>query len=257
VFNIGFGGLIGSILGFLATRSIFGSIIGYFIGSAFDRVKTSGTSSRNSGRSYRQYDTNYYTSRLSQNDFATALLILSGAVMKADGKILKSELEYVKQFFKQQFSDQLASKYISEFKSILEKDFNLSEVCQTISSVMPLQQRLLLIQYLFGIAQADGHVSSKEVELINKIANFFNISSVEFNQVKSMFYKDAANAYKVLGITKENTNDEVKKAYRKMAVKHHPDKFSQLGEEQQLAAKEKFQKIQEAYETIKKERGFK
>ena len=72
-----------------------------------------------------------------------------------------------------------------------------------------------------------------------------------------MFYKDAANAYKVLGITKENTNDEVKKAYRKMAVKHHPDKFSQLGEEQQLAAKEKFQKIQEAYETIKKERGFK
>jgi len=72
-----------------------------------------------------------------------------------------------------------------------------------------------------------------------------------------MFYKDAANAYKVLGILKECTNDEVKKAYRKMAVKHHPDKFSQLGEEQQLAAKEKFQKIQEAYETIKKERGFK
>ena len=65
---------------------------------------------------------------------------------------------------------------------------------------MPLQQRLLLIQYLFGVAQADGHVSSKEVELINRIANFFNISSVEFNQLKSMFYEDAANAYKVLGI---------------------------------------------------------
>ena len=107
--------------------------------------------------------------------------------MKADGKILKSELEYVKQFFKQQFSDQLASKYISEFKSILEKDFNLSEVCQTISSVMPLQQRLLLIQYLFGIAQADGHVSSKEVELINKIANFFNISSVDLSK-KIQYY---------------------------------------------------------------------
>tara|TARA_B100000900_G_C20553128_1_gene705616 strand:- start:737 stop:1513 length:777 start_codon:yes stop_codon:yes gene_type:complete len=258
VFNIGFGALIGSILGFVLSKGrIFGAIIGYFIGSAFDRVRVTGTSSDQSGRSYRQYDANYYTSRLSQNDFATALLILSAAVMKADGKILKSELEYVKQFFKQQFSNQLASKYISEFKNILQKDFNISEVCQTISSVMPIQQRLLLIQYLFGIAQADGHVSSKEVELINRISNFFKISDGEFNQFKSMFYKDAANAFKVLAISKDSTNDEVKKAYRKMAIKHHPDKFSQLGEEQQLAAKEKFQKIQEAYETIKKERGFK
>ena len=80
---MGIGGLIGSILGFFATRSIFGSIIGYFIGSAFDRVRTKGTSSSKSGRSFRQYDANYYNSRLSQNDFATALLILSGAVMKA------------------------------------------------------------------------------------------------------------------------------------------------------------------------------
>ena len=177
--------------------------------------------------------------------------------MKADGKILKSELEYVKQFFKQQFSDQLASKYISEFKAILEKDFNLSEVCQTISSVMPLQQRLLLIQYLFGIAQADGHVSSKEVELINRIANFFNISSVEFNQVKSMFYKDAANAYKVLGITKENTNDEVKKAYRRLMNKNHPDKISSSNPSKEMIseAERRTRKVRSAYELLKARRS--
>ena len=56
-------------------------------------------------------------------------------------------------------------------------------------------------------------------------------------------------------ITKESTNDEVKKAYRRMAKKHHPDKLQNLGEEHKKGAKEKFQKIQAAYEQIKKERG--
>ena len=122
---------------------------------------------------------------------------------------------------------------------------------------MPLRQRTLLIQYLFGIAKADGHVSEKEESIISTIANYFRITKAEYEQIKSMFYKDVSNAYKVLGIDQSVTDEELKKAYRKMAVKHHPDKFNQSGEEQLKAAKEKFQKIQEAYEQIKKERGLK
>ena len=125
--SIGIGGLVGAVLGFFATRSLFGAFIGYFIGSSFDRFNSNKSNSSNSynfrSGSYSN-DANYYSSRLNQNDFATALLILSGAVMKADGKILKSELDYVKDFFKQQFSVQLASKYISDFKDILSKEGN-------------------------------------------------------------------------------------------------------------------------------------
>ena len=256
---LGLGGLIGAVLGFFATRSVFGAFIGYFIGSAFDRFNAKSVGNKGqqrfTGRS--SYDTSYYTSRLSQNDFATALLILSGAVMKADGKILKSELDYVKNFFKQQFSPGLAASYIKKFKDILEKDFVLSQVCTTINSSMPIRQRSLLIQYLFGIAQADGHVSEVEAKVISKIASYFRITNAEFEQIRSLFYKDISNAYIILGIDENASDDEVKKAYRKMAVKHHPDKFNQLGEEQQNAAKIKFQKIQEAYEQLKKERGFK
>lgn len=254
--TIGIGGLVGGILGFFATRSLFGAFLGYFIGSTFDKFSTKNINFSSSGSNY-SYDANYYSQRLSQNDFATALLILSAAVMKADGKILKSELDYVKQFFKQQFSSHLSSKYISDFKDILKKDFVLSDVCSTINGSMPIRQRSLLIQYLFGIAQADGLVSDSEMKVIQRISSYFRISSIEFEQIKSLFYKDVSSYYKVLGIDESASNDEVKKAYRKMAIKHHPDKFSQLGEEQQKAAKNKFQKIQEAYEHIKKERSIK
>ena len=254
--TIGIGGLVGGILGFFATRSLFGAFLGYFIGSTFDKFSTKNINFSSSGSNY-SYDANYYSQRLSQNDFATALLILSAAVMKADGKILKSELDYVKQFFKQQFSSHLSSKYISDFKDILKKDFVLSDVCSTINGSMPIRQRSLLIQYLFGIAQADGFVSDSEMKVIQRISSYFRISSIEFEQIKSLFYKDVLSYYKVLGIDESASNDEVKKAYRKMAIKHHPDKFSQLGEEQQKAAKNKFQKIQEAYEHIKKERSIK
>lgn len=260
-----FRAIIGAVIGYMILSrfhlGILGAFLGYQLGSNLGRFRINsfinGGSSSSYKSSYRSYDSNYYTSKLSQNDFATALLILSAAVMKADGKILKSELDYVKQFFKQQFSAPLAARYINEFKDILKKNFVLNQVCSSINNSMPIRQRSLLIQYLFGVAQADGHVSDSEAKVIEKIASYFRITKIEFDQIKSMFYKDVSSAYKILGIEANSSDDEIKKAYRKMAVKHHPDKYNQLGEEQQIAAKEKFQKIQQAYEQIKKERGLK
>ena len=120
----------------------FGAFLGYFIGSTFDRFNSANSTSSGFKFTNKTYsnDASYYSSKLTQNDFATALLILSGAVMKADGKILKSELDYVKQFFKQQFSPHLSSKYIRDFKDILKKDFVLSDVCFTINNSMPIRK---------------------------------------------------------------------------------------------------------------------
>jgi len=260
------GGIIGAIIVLLLTKRFYGAFFGYFIGSAIFNVKVmmgdnEGKRTTFSDSFYRAtsnprgHNQGYYRQRINQNDFATALLVLSAAVMKADGKVLRSELEYVKSFFNQQFPPQFATQQIKSFKDVLNKNFNLSDVCRDITVSMPLQQRSVLVQYLFGIAKADGHVSEAEVKVIGQIASYLRISSAEFEQLKAMFYKSASNAYKALGIDKTVTDDEVKKAYRKMAVQHHPDKYSQMGEEHQHAAKEKFQKIQEAYETIKKERG--
>lgn len=260
-FNMG--GFIGAIIGYLIFHNFFGSLIGFIIGSMFGRTSVKFTNGFSGGQpnssGYRSYgqDPSFYRRQITQNDFATALLVLSASVMKADGKILKSELDFVKSFLKQQFPPNYAAQQILNLKNILKQQLDLREVCNDIRQVMPLQQRSMLIQYLFGIAKADGHVSDKEVNVITQIASLLGISAAEFEQLKGMFYKSTSDAYQALGIDKDAPDEAVKKAYRKMAVEHHPDKYSQMGEEHQKAAKERFQKIQDAYETIKKERGLK
>ena len=117
--------------------------------------------------------------------------------------------------------------------------------------------RLQLLHYLFGIAKADGDVHRLEVNIISQIATYLGISEKDYESIKAMFYKDAAAAYAILEVTPDASDDEIKKAYRRMAMKHHPDKLRDLGEAYQKSAQEKFVKIQEAYELIKKERGFK
>ena len=73
--------------------------------------------------------------------------------------------------------------------------------------------------------------------------------------IRNMFYEDVNSAYKILGIDKSVGEDEVKKAYRRMANKYHPDKVAYLGEDVRKAAGEKFRKVRNAYDKIKKERG--
>ncbi|MCB2220639.1 MAG: TerB family tellurite resistance protein [Bacteroidetes bacterium] len=188
-------------------------------------------------------------------DFAASLIVLSAAVMKADDKVLKSELDYVKRFFRQQFGEKLAVDNMLVLRELLKHDINVVEVSQQIKMYMDHPSRLQLLHYLFGISMADGHVHAKEVATISQISQYLGISMADFNSIKAMFYKDINAAYQVLEITPDANAEEVKKAYRRMAVKYHPDKVQHLGEEFQKAAKEKFQKVQAAYEQIKKERG--
>jgi DnaJ like chaperone protein len=102
---------------------------------------------------------------------------------------------------------------------------------------------------------ADGAGHQKEIDAIEVAAQYLGVSSAEFRSVKAMFVKDTNSAYQILEVEPSASDDEIKKAYRKMAVKYHPDKVSHLGEDVQKAAKEKFQKLTEAYDQIKKQRG--
>ena len=164
------GSIIGFIAGWLLTRSIIGGFIGSFIGGALIGDAKLFRNAASSGNFSYGHRPNYYRKQINQNDFATALLVLSAAVMKADGKVLKSELDYVKQFLKQQFPPEFVAKQVKNFRDILDKDFDLKQVCGDIQMVMNYQQRTVLIQYLFGVANADGNVAQSELDVIQRVA---------------------------------------------------------------------------------------
>lgn len=225
-----------------------GGIIGFAIGNMLDGAADS--------NSFGQAGTKSQA-RTSAGDFNISLLVLSAAVMKANGKVKKSELEYVKQFLINQFGSHHAKELLLALRDILDRPIPLNDVTAQISMNMAGPMRVQLMQYLFGIAKADGVVDENELKLLQRIANGLRVAGSDFNSLKAMFYIDSASNYDVLNLKKTATDSEIKKAYRKLAIEYHPDKVANLGEEYQKAAKEKFQKVQEAYEQIKKERGLK
>ncbi|MFT6165523.1 MAG: DnaJ like chaperone protein [Vicingaceae bacterium] len=243
---------IGALIGF----SFFkfpGAILGFIVGSLFDR--------RGSVEWDEQFSRDRYTGqqayqRTATGDFSASLLVLTAAVMKADGKILKSELEYVKRFYTQQFGEAKTKEQMRTLRDLLKSPIDARTVGHQIRYQMQYASRLQLLHYMFGIAKADGHISDSEVSAIQRIAGFLGISVADFQSIKAMFVRETGGDFKILEITQDATDDEIKKAYRKMAMKYHPDKVNHLGEEVKVQAEDKFKKVQEAYENIKKVRGF-
>jgi DnaJ like chaperone protein len=240
------GGAIGWALG-----GPIGALIGFAVG--YMAEDSSLSTQEQQSNSYKKN----YNRHTQRGDFTSALLVLSAAVMKADGKLMKSELQFIKEFFVRQFGPIVAAEQMGVLKELLYKDIPVREVCYQIRDYMEHPMRLQLLHYLFGIAKADGRVDKTEADLIQQISLDLNISQKDYESIQAMFYKDAASAYKILEIEPSATDDEVKKAFRKMAMKYHPDKVKDLGEEYQKAAQEKFIKVQEAYDQLRKERGMK
>ena len=120
---------------------------------------------------------------------------------------------------------------------------------------MNYSQRLQLFHYLVQIATSDGIFSKPEKSVLEAIGTVIRLGGSDVNSVIAMFYRDAESAYAVLEILPTASNDEVRAAYRRMAMKNHPDKVATLGPDVQKAAAERFRQVQEAYEAIKKERG--
>ena len=218
-----------------------GAIIGFAIGSIFS----------NSSESEQ-----YIGSTAQQRDFNVSLLVLSAAVMKADGSVKKSELDYVKRFFLTNFGQERAEKYILMLREILKQDIQVYEVSQQVGRFMDYSSKLQLLHYLFGIASADGSTHNNEIDVISIIAKYMGVSSADFQSIKAMFVQQVDSAYKILGIDSNATDEDVKKAYREMAKKYHPDKVAYLGEDVRKSAEQKLQEVNEAYEKIKKQRGF-
>ncbi len=268
----GFASWIGGALGWTLGGPI-GAAIGFAIGSAVDKATSKGLlldePKESKRRRRRRAEPTYEKRRRRRTsdaekqaqtrsgDFEVSLLVLSAIVMKADGEVSQPEKEYVRDYFIKMYGKERANNAFKLFNGLLKKeDISTRQVCQQIQAHMDHSSRLQLIHYLFGVTKADGHVSEEEVELIEKIAGYLYINDRDYQSIKAMFYDPIDSAYRILEIDKSVSINEIKKAYRKMAKKYHPDKLQHLGEEHVKGAEEKFQRVQKAYEQLQEERGF-
>ena len=219
-----------------------GGILGYYLTSKLEKLTEEVESGAGQDRGQR-------------NSFLMSLLVLSAAVIKADGKTTPQEMATFRSFFARNFGAHAANEAEEIVKELLNRDLNLYEVCGQIRLSMDYSQRLQLFHYLVSLGACDG-LNQREIDVLEVIATYIGLSKAEVDSILAQFKPRGNDTnYKILEISPSATNEEVKKAYRKMAVKYHPDKVATLGEDVQKAAEEKFKTISEAYEAICRERG--
>lgn len=268
---------IGSALGWiLSGGNVLGAIAGYCIGSMLSDATSTAERDNGFNGNGNTFRNDYSDTQFNQrpfeedrNSFLFSMLVLSSYIIKADGKIMHSEMNCVRNFLRNNFGEQA----VRQGEDILLKLFEIQKQqgattfketirksCVEISFHMNIGQRLQLLDYLIIIAKVDGTVSPEEVYALKEVATYLGLSAQD---VDSMLNMEASSnqqigldeAYKILGISPNATNDEVKAAYRKMALKHHPDRVSTLGDDVCEAAEKKFQEINNAKERIYKARG--
>ena len=230
-----------------------GGLLGFLLGSAIEQYIDA--SHQLPGGDAPTGGQRAYTATEQRNSFFVSLLVLSSAVIKADGKIHPAELNCVRDFFRRNFGEDAAAQAMQMLDQLNAREVNIYQVGDQIAANMNYSQRLQLFHYLVQIATADGTFSKSEKSVLEAIGTVIRLGGSDVNSVIAMFYRDTESSYAVLGVSPSASDDEVRAAYRRMAMKNHPDKVATLGPDVQKAAAEKFRQVQEAYEAIKKERG--
>jgi DnaJ like chaperone protein len=237
-------------LGF-ALGGPIGALIGVWIGSALDSAKQHsdvGSSRTNTSRGFK---------RSTQGDIRVSIIVLLASVIKADGQVLKSEINFIKPFLLRTFGEEGAKQALQLLKELLKQHIDEAAVAQQVAQYVNYSTRLEFLHLLLQVANADGEIDSTELNVINRIATNMAIKDADYQSIVALFkrQKDTNWAYTALEIQPSATDEEVKKAYRRMAMKYHPDKVANAGENIRQQATDKFRGINEAYEHIKKQRG--
>lgn len=189
-------------------------------------------------------------------DFQNSMLILIAAIMNADGSVMKAELDIVKSMLLRTYGEEEAKHMLLRLRDFLKQNHNLNEVCRNLRIRMSYSPRLELVHVLFRISRADGEISPSELNLIQMIATQLGISTPDFLSIKAMFVSTPNSDFQILEIQPNANEEEVKKAYRRMVMRFHPDRLQGLSDAEKKAAESKFIHVQKAYENIKKAKNW-
>ncbi len=266
---------IGGFLGFI-TGGPLGGLAGLVLGALFDagldhvnEPDRTGQPWGNGGQTTNFHQQNARTTQQQRqqgerNSFLFSLLVLAAYVIRADGKVMHSEMETLRAFLRRNFGEVAVEQGDSIIRNIFDQqkrmgttafDGIIRDSCFQIAAHMNSGQRLQLLSFLVELSKADGLVHPTEVSALRNVTLWLGFDAGILNSMFNLEKHDTQSAYKVLGISPSATNDEVKAAYRKMALQHHPDRVATLGEDIRQAAEKKFKEINDAKERIYKERG--
>ena len=257
------------ILGFVAGGPL-GALAGFVLGSLLEGRESenlpgedasspgAGRAGTDAGRGYARSGGQRVATG-SRNSFLFSMMVLMSYVIGADGRIMHSEMEYARRFLRTNFGTAAET----EGEAILKRLFELRKTateeawkeqirkcCQQIRYAMAEEQRLQLIAILVEVAKSDGSVAEAEVQALRELADWLGVEAQSVDQLSGLGGETLEEAYRVLGLTPDATDEEVRKAYRQMALKYHPDRVQSLGEDVRKQAEETFKKINEAKERI-------
>lgn len=260
---MGFGKWIGGIMGFMAGGPL-GALTGFALGSFFDKATdlgSVGSGSETMGGSAGAAG--------QRNSFLFSMLVMASYIIRADGRIMHSEMEFVRRFLRVNFGEaavaegeQILLNLFEQRKQMERTDpmafrRTIQDCGAQIAANLGYGERLQLLDFLVKIAQSDGNVCASEIDALKEVARSMALSEQELDSMMSLKSDSLEDAYKVLEIASSATDEEVRAAYRRLALKHHPDRVATLGEDIRKAAEEKFQQINAAKERIYKARGMK
>ncbi|MEN6587842.1 MAG: co-chaperone DjlA [Sulfuricella sp.] len=252
--------LVGALLGFYFF-GFFGAIAGYFLGSAIDRYNAYGAGG-----------VNPLSGAHRQAVFLETVFVLMGKLAKADGRISEEEIAHVEQLIRQLgMSAEHRQQAIALFKRGAAPDFDYQPVLMQFMAICGHTHSLkqMLLVYLIVMALSDGRIDEIEERLLMEIAGNLGYSQAAFRSMLDMVLNQSHfgagqaasasaldDAYKALGVSKEASDQEVKRAYRKLMSQYHPDKLMGQGvpEDMIAVATEQAKEVQIAYDLIEKSR---
>lgn len=258
---------IGGFLGLLSGHTL-GAIAGFVLGSLIDALIDGSSSSGSSNNFYSNTSSRNQQFKDPQegerNGFLFSLMVLAAHMVQADGKIMHSEMNTVRNLLRQNFGE----SSVIQGEQILRKLFEyrkrqgeqlwyeqIRQACREMAAVMPVEHRIQLIAFLAEIAKADGQVQQCEMDALREISLNLGLAASVVDQMFSLGGSTIEDAYVTFGLTVDATDEELKKTYRRLALQYHPDRVATLGEDVKEAAKKKFQELNDAKDRIWKARG--
>lgn len=246
------GKMVGGTIGF-ALGGPVGAVLGGVFGHAFD---TSEERHLPGGRTLLSPEEE------TQMTFFVAGFSMLAKLAAADGRITQKEIDTVQQFMAHDLSMTENNRQIAFriFNQAAGSGNTFEQFARQFYDRFSDKPELLdlMLDILLRISLADGHITPAEENLILSAARIFQYSDAAYSRIKERYVKSSDSVYAVLKSDRADTDEQIKRQYRKLVSEFHPDKIASKGlpEEFTAFAAEKFREIHEAYETIRQERGF-